>query len=373
MAVTADVVVVGLGAMGAASAWQLARRGMSVVGIDRYHPPHNLGSSHAGTRITRIAIGEGDRYVPMVRRAHEIWREIERETSRELLHQIGGLIFGKAGDTNQHGVADFLKSTVQAAEKFGVPHERLSADDIRERFPQFNVAGDESGYYEPEAGYLLVDNCIQSQLDLARRSGAVLNFHEPAESITAIDGGGYSVVTQKETYHCQRVAVCSGAWVSDLVSAKMGNQFQVFRQVLYWLKPTGNPSKFSPDRFPVFIRLAEDVTGLLYGFPELNPGQGVKVGRENFDHAIHPDERVLEVAADEIADTQRLVIQHMPELGGNCIDSASCLYTCTQDFQFVIEDHPGMPGCLIVSACSGHGFKHSAAIGEEVANRLSEK
>ena len=163
---TYDVIVIGLGAMGSATTYQLAKSGVKVLGLDQYSPPHSFGSSHGDTRITRLAIGEGAEYVPLVKRSHEIWRDIEAQTGLDLLKQTGGLIMSVDGSQAQHGVADFVEQTEKVAIQYSIEHENLSKDQIKSRFPQFNLTN-EHGYYEPESGYLLPENCIKAQLRLA--------------------------------------------------------------------------------------------------------------------------------------------------------------------------------------------------------------
>src|SRR5580692_10504360 len=159
-----QAIVIGLGAMGSAALYQLAKRGASVLGIDRYAPPHVHGSSHGDTRITRLAIGEGEHYTPLARRSHEIWREIEKETGADLLTVTGGLILSSPTKTAFTHVEDFFENTLAAARKHGIAHELLDAGEIRKRFPQFAVRNDEVGYFEKEAGFLRPEECVRSQL-----------------------------------------------------------------------------------------------------------------------------------------------------------------------------------------------------------------
>src|SRR4051812_25061681 len=166
-----DVCIVGLGAMGAAAAYQLAKRGARVIGFDRYDPPHTYGSSHGGTRVTRLAIGEGDHLTPLVMRSHELWRDIERETCAPLLGEVGGLIISSHQNAAMTHVAGFFQKTVAAAEKFGIAHELLDPMQIRSRWPQFRVLDDEFGYFEPTAGFVRLEQCVRAQLALARTHG----------------------------------------------------------------------------------------------------------------------------------------------------------------------------------------------------------
>jgi sarcosine oxidase len=171
MTIQADVIVVGLGAMGAATLYQLAARGQRVIGIDRFAPPHEQGSSHGETRITRLAVGEGASYLPLVRRSHEIWRELERRCGATLMQTTGGLIMGpRDGGPVHHGQDAFVQRTIALAEQGGIRHEVLSPDAVMERFPQFRVRGGAIGYYEPDAGMLFPEACVRAQIDGARRA-----------------------------------------------------------------------------------------------------------------------------------------------------------------------------------------------------------
>src|SRR2546423_7098241 len=176
---TPDVVVVGLGAMGSAALYQLARRGARVIGIDRFSPPHDRGSSHGESRITRQAIGEGEEYVPFVLRSHEIWRELEADTGEGLLFPVGGLLLSRASsNAEHHGQTDFVGRTIQVARHRAIAHEVLNAQEVEKRFPQLRLVGDELGYYEPGAGYLRPERCVAVQLDRAQALGAMARTDE---------------------------------------------------------------------------------------------------------------------------------------------------------------------------------------------------
>ncbi len=211
MAETADVVVVGLGAMGAATLHALARSGVRAVGIDRYHPPHDLGSTHGESRITRLAVGEGTAYAPLVRRSHEIWREIEAETGEQLMLQTGGLIIG-SGEPGAlvHGHADFVGRTIAVAEQHAIAHEALDADAIARRFPQLGLRGDERACYEPSAGLVFPERCVAAQLRLAERCGATLRLGERVLLVQAA-GSGVVVTTDRGALHTGRVLAAGAA------------------------------------------------------------------------------------------------------------------------------------------------------------------
>jgi sarcosine oxidase len=363
---TADVIVVGLGAMGSASLYQLARRGARVLGIDRFRPPHDRGSSHGESRITRQAIGEGPEYVPFVLRSHEIWRELEAETGEGLLFQIGGLLLARdSGSVQHHGQGNFVARTIDVARQSGITHEVLRAGEIQARFPQLRLVGDEIGYYEPGAGFVRPERCVAVQLARARALGAV---ERPGESVVRIvpRAGDVQVVTDGETYTADRVIVTAGAWMGTLLGGAFTELLSVYRQVLYWFAPD-EASAFAPGAFPIFIWIhGATATDYFYGFPLVS--EGVKLASEQFVETTDPDRVPREVTPDEIATMYATHIRgRVAGITDRCLRAETCLYTVTPDSRFVIDRHPESERVVIASPCSGHGFKHSAAIGEALA------
>jgi len=369
MTARSDVIVVGLGAMGSAALYQLARRGVAVTGIDRFAPPHDRGSSHGESRITRQAIGEGEEYVPFALRSHEIWRELEADTGRALLSPIGGLIIGRRTDAGIHGQADFIGRTIAAAQRFGIEHDVLSADDAQKRFPQFRLAGDETCYYEPGAGFLRPELCIATQIDRAQALGAVVRTGESVTSLTA-DATSATVVTKGATYTAGHLIVTAGAWVPQLLGGVFAKLLQVYPQTLYWFDPD-DAAAFAPGRFPIFIwRHGAGEDDHFYGFPVV--GEGVKLATEQFAHVVGPDDvRAVPSAADAMRMYEAQVHGRLIGVSPRCIRAVTCLYTVTPGFGFVIDRHPDWERVLVASPCSGHGFKHSAAIGEALAERAT--
>ncbi len=199
-----DVIVVGLGAMGSAAAYQLAKSGTTVLGIDQNTPPHTHGSTHGESRLTRQAIGEGFAYVPFALRAHEIWREIEAETGEELLHQIGALMISSDQSDQATAKKGFLATTEAAAQKFDIAHEMLTPNEVRQRFPNFLIADSERAYFEPGAGYLRVEQCVDTQLTLAQKYGADLKYGQVVGEITPQADGSVEVRTQKGIFAQRR-------------------------------------------------------------------------------------------------------------------------------------------------------------------------
>lgn len=365
-----DAIVIGLGAMGSASLYQLAKRGVKVLGIDRFSPPHKFGSTHGDTRITRQAIGEGEQYVPLALRSHEIWREIEQEIGKNLLTITGGVILGNAEAEAIHGKENFIAKTIETAQKYSIKHDVLSAQEIRERFPQFKLGGNEKGYFEYGAGFLKPEACIEAQLELAKKYGAEIHTNEDVQQFIPLANDRMEVRTLKGVYKTRKVIVSIGPWIKDFFP-EYSDIFKVYRQVLYWFDIKENKDAYSPDKFPVFIwdfGNGKDV----YGFPAVDgPDGGLKIAAEQYEvttSANDVDRSVTE------AETKKMYGQYIrdyfPDISDTCIKSVSCLYTVTPDSDFVIDTHPIDSQIILVSPCSGHGFKHSAAIGEVVAEMV---
>jgi sarcosine oxidase len=365
---TYRTIVVGLGAMGSATLHHLAKRGHHVLGIDRHSPPHAFGSSHGDTRITRLAIGEGAHYTPLAMRSHALWRELERDTGTTLLTSTGGLFMSSSAHPALLHVPGFFANTLAAAREYGIAHEVLDAGAIRRRFPVFNVADDESGYFEPEAGFLRPEACVRAHLDSAERNGAEIHRNETVASLD-LSGNGVTVVTDRDRYAADRLIVAAGSWLPTLLDAGLARHFKVYRQRIYWFAIEGDPARFLPATCPIFIWELQARRYGLYGFPALDgPHGGVKVGTEQFEVETTPDAaHALPTAADAAAVHADLVAPFLPGLAARCVKAVSCLYTVTPDFGFVIDAHPDCDRVLIVSPCSGHGFKHSPAIGEAAA------
>ena len=342
-----DVAVIGLGAMGSATAYQLAKRGQRVIGIDRYEPPHSQGSHCGESRITRIAIGEGEQYVPLVTRSHEIWRELEAQSRESLLETCGGLWISSARRGSEVHVADFFNKTVAAARRFGVPHEILDAGDIRRRFPVFKVKDDEQGYFEPGAGLVRPEASVRAQLTLAARHGAELHTGECVEVISQ-RGGEVVAATGRGEYVAKRAVIAAGAGAVELLPPEISRHLTVTRQVQYWFEARGH------EELPVWIWELQDRKHGIYGFP--SRGGVAKIATEVFAGEITPREML-----------ESLVAPHVHGISAASVKTVPCLYTQTPDFHFIIDRHPSMDRVLVASPCSGHGFKHSAAIGECLA------
>lgn len=363
-----DAIVVGLGAAGSATAWQLAARGQQVLGFDAFTPPHDRGSSHGSLRITRKAIGEGDAYVPLVLRSNQLWRTLEREQHTKLLEVTGGLWISSPQRQAETHVANFFDNTLAAARRFRVDHEILDATAVRARFPQFAIRDNELAYYEPDAGYLRPEACVSAMLAAATDRGAQLH---PGERVTHFreERDGVVVLTDRGTYRAARLVLCAGPWIRELVDPAIAALFTVTPQVQYWFEVEGEARDFEPGRCPVWIWELQERRNVIYGFPAADgPAAGVKIATEQYAETTTPEGMQREVPASRVRDMyENLVAPYLRGVGPRCLRVQPCLYTATTDFHFVIDRLPGSSRVVLVCACSGHGFKHSAAVGEMAA------
>lgn len=364
-----DVAVVGLGAMGAAVFYQLARRGVDVIGIDQYASPHEWGSSHGETRITRCAVGEGVDYVPFALASHRIWRELEERTGETLLETCGCLVMASSGlAAIHHGKTDFVGRSIASARAAGIAHDEISGEEAMKRFPQLTGAEGARAYFEPSGGYVYPERCIAAQLTLALAAGGkilrrrVSSVSQQSDCVR-IEAGG-------EVVEAQRVVVAAGAWTAALMGAPFDRLLTVSRQVLHWF-PVADEA-YAPGRFPTLIWMHGETTeDYFYAFPSIG-GQGqLKAASEQYGAATTPDTVDREVAPGEAASLYRKSLaDRLSQVGRQAVRSAACLYTVTPDSGFIIDQHPAMDRVSVISACSGHGFKHSAGIGEIMARRL---
>jgi sarcosine oxidase len=353
-----DVVVVGLGAMGSAAAFQLARRGRKVLGLDRFTPPHSLGSSHGETRIIREAYFEHPLYVPLVQRAYQLWAELELTSGRELLRITGGLMVGRPDGVLVSGAR-------RSAEQHALAHEILTAAEVRRRFPVLRPADDMVAVWEPRAGILFPEACVGAHLALAQAHDAMLRFDEPVTN-WRIDDDGVIVATTRGEYRARQLLLTAGSWIRSLVQ-ELNLPFTVERQVVYWFAPRADAGIFAPSRCPIHLWETRP-REFFYGFPDC--GNGVKVAVHHGGELTDPERLQREVAPGEIAAIRELVRRFVPDADGALRSSSVCMYTNTPDEHFWIDWHPDHEQVLIASPCSGHGFKFSGVIGEVLADLL---
>lgn len=362
-----DLIVVGLGAMGSAALYQASHRGATVLGIDRFDPPHSMGSSHGDTRITRSAIAEGEMYMPFVRRSNEIWRDLEAQTERTLFHESGGLIIGSDDSAAFHFQGDFVETSARIAQKFGIPHEVFGAEEIIRRFPLLMPRPDERAYFEPSAGILRPERCIEAQLGLARQTGASIHTGEKVTGYEA-DSSGVTVTTEAASYRAAKLILAAGAWIGELLPESHRGGIRVCRQLIHWFEAEDR-SAFAPSRFPFVIWIGDTLDDFwsVFPAPPLDAGgmDGVKMVTEQYHKSTQPDKVDRVVTEGEKADMyQRLTRPRLKGLRERSLHAEVCLYTLTRDEQFLIDFHPATERVVVTSPCSGHGFKHSAAVGE---------
>lgn len=352
-----DVIIIGLGAMGASAAYHLARRDIRVLGIEQFGIAHDRGSSHGLSRMIRMAYSEHPDYVPLLRRAYELWDELGEAAGAPVLRRTGGIYLGR-------GDSAFVAESRRAAIEHNLPYEPLDATEIARRFPPFHPPDDATGVFDPVAGFVEPESAIRGHLRLAAGHGATIMEHTRVLG-WHVDGNGVAVATPQATYHGQQLILAAGAWFPRL-AAGLQPRLWVSRQPLMWFEP--NPGDIpSLQRLPVWA-VGHPRGGVFYGFPLHPPAPGLKCALHQPGREVDPDEvDRTPHPADEIAVRQGLD-QWLPGVAGRVLDHRICLYTNSPDGHFIIDRHPDFPQALIASCCSGHGFKFAPVIGEVLAD-----
>lgn len=352
---TYDVIVIGLGAAGSAALHRLALRGCRVLGIEQFEPGHDRGSSHGLTRIIRLGYFEHPSYVPLVRRAYDLWREIERASGIRLLTVTGIAEIGRPDST-------LVRGTLQSAREHALPHEVLDARALTQRFPAFRLPDGFIGMVQPDAGYLEPEKAIAAQIGLAAASGAEVKWGTP---VTAIEprSGGVRIVTAQGAVEAGGAVVCAGAWLGQLMP-ELALPLRVTRQAVLWFEPHDR-APFRTPHFPVFM--IESERGIHYGFP-FRDGEGVKAALHHHeDEATDARTCNREVTPHDEALVRAGLEAFLPAANGTRLSARICLYTRTPDDDFILDRLPAHPQIVVASPCSGHGFKFAPAIGEILA------
>jgi sarcosine oxidase len=355
-----DVIVIGVGGMGSATVYHLARRGRSVLGLEHYDIPHDMGSSHGITRIIRLAYYEHPSYLPLLRRAYELWRELERGAGEQLLFLTGSVDAGPLGSL-------VFEGSRQSCETYQLPHEVLTGTQLNRRFPGYRLPPQTMSVFQPEGGFLRPERCIVAHVVQAQAHGAEVHAREPVLGWEPLRDR-VRVRTARATYEADRLVIAAGAWLSKLVEPLAGIAVPE-RQVLGWFQPL-RPELFTPERFPVFNLLVEEgrYYGLpIYGVPGFKLGRyhhlGQTVDSDRVDRECHPhDEQVLRAFAE----------RYFPEGAGPTMALRVCLFTNTPDEHFILDLHPDHQQVALASPCSGHGFKFCSVVGEIMAD-LAER
>lgn len=359
-----DVVVIGLGIMGIATARVLARRGQRVVGIERFSIGHDQGSSHGDTRIIRLGYFEHPSYVPLLRSAYRLWREFETKTGQQLLCVTGIAEIGPPD-------SEIIKGTLRASQEHALPHTVLDARQAMQRFPAFQLAPDCVAVLQPDGGYLFAERAILALAKLAKDAGADLRTGEAAIDIVP-RSDVVTIKTDKGSIDAGAVVVTPGAWFNSLLDRflpRFRQPLKVNRQVLAWFEPI-DPDLFAPKKFPVFLLASE--YGIHYGIPphDIPPYKGLlKIAKHDYEGPqVKPDGYDRTIAGENEEAIRIALEKYLPAANGKLVAAKTCLYTTTADKHFLIDQVPGFPQIVFASACSGHGFKFAPVIGEMLAD-----
>jgi sarcosine oxidase len=356
-----DVIVAGIGGMGSAACYHLAKRGQRVLGLEKFDLGHTMGSSHGLTRIIRIAYFEGEQYVPLLKRAAQLWKETGEEAGTELFYVTGSLDIAPEGD-------GFVEASRDSCIRHGLVHEVLDRREITKRYPAFQLTPKHQALWQPDGGFIASERAIYAHAGLAMKHGADLRFNEPILSWKPTVNGGVEVRTARTTYTAGHLVLSSGAWMPELVPA-LGKVEHIVKQAIGWFG-VKNPAQFQPDKFPVFILTVEE--GNFYGFP-LWEHPGFKLGGPHFAREpIDPNNPDRTPSAKQVAAIRDCLKKYIPDAAGDPLTLKGCMYTVTPDEHFVVDRLPDTPQVIALSPCSGHGYKFCSVLGEVAADLVTK-
>lgn len=355
-----DVIVLGVGGMGSAACYELARRGMRVLGLERFSLAHDRGSSHGETRIIRKAYFEHPDYVPLLHRTYEHWQELEQATGRTLQLPTGLVLSGPAnGDT--------IRGARLSAQRHGLELENYSASEARQRFPGMEFPDEHDVAFEPGAGTLLVEECVRAHVDEAVRHGAVLYEHEPAIDWTS-DGERVRVRTATGEYTAKHLVITSGAWANDCLT-DLGLRLKVLRKFVGWF-PVSSHDYQSSSGLPTFF--FELPAGCFYGFPSFDQ-QTIKVAEHTSGETVLDPAHVdRSCQPEDLIRLNEFLTAYLPKAGLTPARHSVCLYTMTSDHHFIIDVHPRWKNVVMAVGFSGHGFKFCPVVGEILADLVQQ-
>jgi sarcosine oxidase len=347
-----DVVICGLGAMGSAALHALALRGKRVLALERHTSGHDRGSSHGRTRVIRLGYFERPSYVPLLRRAYALWRELETAAARPFLHVTGIVEIGPPT-----GV--LVRGTLAASRTHALRHEMLTAAETMQRFPVFHLPPEYVAVWQGDGGFLDLEPAMAAQRGLAVAAGAEIHGGEAAQAVE-IRPGGVRVVTERGHYEAGAAIIAAGPWTGGLVP-EIDRHLRVTRQAVAWLAASALPAGF-----PVFF--LESRHGMHYGIPP-HDGAGMKIAKHHHDdQTVDPDSFDRRFSAQDETLIRAPLVDHAPSMNGRLVTAETCLYTMTPDGDFLIDSAPGRPEIVVASPCSGHGFKFAPVIGEILAD-----
>ena len=361
-----DCIVLGVGGFGSGALYHLARHGARVLGIERFGVAHDRGSSHGETRIIRKAYFEHPDYVPLLHRAYELWHELERDTGRQLMHRVGLFL---AGSPECESVA----GTLQAAAFHKLPLERLDSGEARNRFPGYRFHDDFSVVFEPDAGYLEVENCVATHVAAAQANGAELRTNE---TVVHWESDGRHVVVKTETgeYRATSLVITAGPWAAQLLgtwlSGSGGSLLRVVRKPVFWFaaNETYDVSRGNSTFFFETPSCLGNPGGQFYGFPRID-GRTIKMAEHTGGESV-ADPLTLDRTrhAADLARVSEFLKEFMPAIEPEPVRHSVCMYTKTPDSHFCIDRHPEWENVVIGAGFSGHGFKFTTVLGEALAD-----
>jgi sarcosine oxidase len=357
---TYDAIVVGLGGMGSATLANLATRGLRVLGLEQFGRLHDLGSSSGKSRIIRQAYYEDPRYVPLLLRAYELWREAEAASAISIMHLPGILMAG-------HGKSALLAGARKSAALHGLALEELDRREAVRRYPAFAPLGDEETIFEREAGFVIPEAAIEAFLRVAAARGAEMRFEARLAGWETIPGGVRVRLEDGSSYEAARLAICAGAWFPAL-GELLGTPIVVQRNVQHWFAPV--PARFKMGTMPAFFLDRLGQPAYLYGFPDF--GDGVKAAFHGAGTATTLAELDRTIHDDEREQMRALLAAWLPGCEQTYAGGKVCMYSMTPDEHFVIAPLPGEERIVIAGGFSGHGFKFASVVGELVGDLVAE-
>jgi sarcosine oxidase len=355
-----DAIVVGVGAMGSAACYHLARRGVRTLGLERFDIPHAMGSSHGITRIIRLAYYEHPSYVPLLLRAFDLWDELARESGRHLL-RVTGTIDASGPDEV------VFRESLASCRHFDLPHEVLTSAELTARYPGYRLPPEHMALFQPRGGFLTPERCITAHVEGAQAAGAEIHARERVLGWEP-RAAGVRVTTERGVYEAERLILAAGAWLGKLEPALAALAVPE-RQVLAWFAPR-EPALFTPARFPVFNLTVPE--GRYYGFPVYEV-PGFKIGLYHHrEEQVDPDAFDREADHADEAPLREATARYFPAAAGPTMALRTCMFTNTPDEHFILDTLPGCPPAIVASPCSGHGFKFASVIGEILADLVKD-
>lgn len=362
-----DAIIVGCGVYGSSISYYLASRGVKTLTLEKFALNHPYGSSHGLTRIIRTAYAENPLYVPLVRRARDLWLDLQKQSGFEVIRLVGGLQIGSPNSS-------LVTGATASAKQHGIDYKLLYPGEIIDRFPVFHPSDDQVGIFEKEAGILFAEQCVRSYVELAQSNGATFHFLEPVLKWRVENDERIVVSTEKDEYEGASIIFTAGGWLGNLLP-ELELPLSIERQTVFWMNPKMKTDLLSSNKIPIFIIEEEGDSSssqIFYGTPDV--GSGLKVGKHHGGIFVRePDAVTREITKDDERSIRSFLERRIPIANGSVASSTTCIYTNTPDENFLVDTHPEHGNVRFVSACSGHGFKFASVIGKIVAEEILEE